>query len=171
VDSPSENNDGNKSALAVRKAKRVTIIGMVNQTNAYSHSGHTGLWLESSQRVLGSGIETERSRTHGVFIESNGNDADNITLNSVRSNSNGGDGLFTKVNLNTDTWRELIITGLSTQGNTGWGVNLGQRPNGTAPWPGTIRSRISGISRNNTAGDYQQAFAPGASFKNEVSTT
>ncbi|WP_201269937.1 hypothetical protein [Sinorhizobium meliloti] len=153
VNNPASNNDGNKAACAIRNSQYVTIQGFSNKRSAYAASGQIGLWVERSSVVQASNIDTEYSRTHGVLIQSGGaTDCERVELRGVASRNNGGAGLkFDATASSTPVWRGVVVSGLDSQVNTGYGVEVTARQDGASPYA-TIKSKISGMVAGNTAG-------------------
>ncbi|WEX76878.1 hypothetical protein PYH37_005229 [Sinorhizobium numidicum] len=152
VNTPGTDNDGNKSALAIRNSQHVTFSDFSNKTNAYANSGQIGLWIERSNYVQGSNIDTEKSRTDGVVIQSGGGTSpERIELRGVATRENVDSGLLLNAAASNDTWRGVQVLDIDSQNNGGYGVEVTARLDGGTPYA-TLASRIEGFVRGNTAG-------------------
>ncbi|RVE92451.1 hypothetical protein CN235_18050 [Sinorhizobium meliloti] len=154
VNNPTVDNDGNKQALAIRNAQYVTFSDFSNKKNLYAASGRFGLWVERSNYVQGSNIDTEFSRQDGVVIQSGGTTSpERIELRGVATRYNTASGLLFDASASNATWRGVQVIGLDSQNNTGYGVEVTARLDGVSPYA-TLASRIEGFVRGNTAGQF-----------------
>ena len=153
VNNPANNNDGNKVACAIRNSQFVTVQGFMNRRNLYGNSGQIGFWIERSNGVQAANLDTEYAKTHGVIVQSGGTtDCERIEIRGVATRNNGGAGLrFDATANSTSIWRGVVVSGLDSQLNTGYGVEVTVRQDGLSPYA-TIKSRISGLVMGNTAG-------------------
>lgn len=154
VNNPLTDNDGNKVACAIRNSENVQVTSFMNRANAYANSGYMGFWVERSQRVFANGIDTHKSRTDGVVVQSGGaTSPEEITLDGVVTRFNGGAGLKYNASPSNATWSGVVTNNLISEANTGYGVEVTTRFDGASPYA-TCESRISGRVANNTAGPF-----------------
>ncbi|MCA1365916.1 hypothetical protein I6F15_00635 [Bradyrhizobium sp. BRP14] len=152
VNNPASDNDGNKVALAFRNSQYVTFSDFSNKTNAYAASGYFGLWIERSNYVQGSNIDTEKARRDGVVIQSGGTRApERIELRGVASRENTDSGVLFDASPSDVSWRGVQVLDIDSQNNGGYGVEVTARLDGGTPYA-TLASRIEGFVRGNTAG-------------------
>ncbi|MQX90313.1 hypothetical protein [Sinorhizobium meliloti] len=152
VNNPASDNDGNKVALAIRNSQHVTFASFSNKANAYANSGYFGLWIERSNYVQGSNIDTEKALHDGVVIQSgSGTSPDRIELRGVASRENVDSGVLLDATASNDTWRGVQVIGIDSQTNGGYGVEVTARQDGASPYA-TLTSRVQGFLRGNTLG-------------------
>lgn len=152
VNTPGTDNDGNKAGCALRNSQYVTLQGYSNKTASYANSGYYGLWIESSNYVQGSNIDTEKARHDGVVIQSGATiSPDRIELRGVATRENVDSGLLFEATPSNVNWRGVQVIGLDSQLNGGYGYEVTARLDGASPFV-TLTSRIEGFVRANTAG-------------------
>lgn len=149
---PLTDNDGNKVAFAIRNSQHVTFSDFSNKINLYADSGYFGLWIERSNYIQGSNIDTEQARHDGVVIQSGGGTSpERIELRGVATRDNTDSGLLYDATPSNASWRGVMIYELDSQNNGGYGVEVTGRLDGASPFV-TLTSRIEGFVRGNTLG-------------------
>lgn len=152
-DSPGLDNDGNKEAVAIRNSQYVVLGNIMNRASpSKQYSGYIGVFIQRSNNVSTGTIDTEKSRTDGVVIQSGGaTSPERIFIPAVRSVQNGGDGVKLNAQPSAAVWRDVQVLNINAQGNGGYGVSATLSSGGTSPYT-TLNSRIEGCVGNNTAG-------------------
>lgn len=154
MNSPNTDVDGNKSACAIRNSQYVTIGSFVNRNKLYDQSGYNGLFVERSNNVKIKSVTTEYSRTHGVVIQSGGTtEATRIEIGSATTRNNAGDGLRLNASPSNADWSGVVVRGLDSQGNAGYGYSVTARQDGGSPFVSSLASRIEGFTRGNALGE------------------
>lgn len=142
--------DGNRQALAIRNSQWVQIGSFMNRARTYADSGQFGCWLEKSLDVTIGVCDTENSRLDGILLQTNGVDMERILIASGRSVSNGQDGVRIDNSAANSRLRAIKIS-VSSELNTGYGVNILNRPDTLTDFAGQT-THLDIVCQGNTAG-------------------
>lgn len=149
VNNPALDNDGNKVACAIRNSQFVQIGKFMNRANLQAESGQIGFWVERSNNVTAH-VDTEKSRTIGVLVQSGGTTATENVVIRGRTSDNIGTGVKLDASNSNAAWRGNDVE-VNSQNNGGYDFEATANLSGGTPYA-TRATRLAGFARGGSSG-------------------
>lgn len=150
INSPGVDNDGNKEACAIRNSQYVDIGSFRNQAISQAQSGYIGLWVERSNYVSCPNVQTFKSRTSGIEVQSGGTTSPEEIYIKGKTADNLGSGVKLNAAASDAVWRGVHVE-VDSQNNGLYDFEVTANLSGGSSFA-TKASRISGFARGGASG-------------------